>query len=67
MNRAEALKAIEEAFADRLKREFCMLADGFEGSANAKQIAKTTFERGVDIHVDALAFATGAINAKFKE
>lgn len=67
MTRDDALKALQDALAERLMIEFNTLADGFMGSPNAKQNAKSTFEHGVDVHVEALAFATGVINAKFQE
>lgn len=67
MTRADALKAINEAMADRLKLEFYNLANGYEGATNAKAAARTTFVSGVGIHRDALAFATSVINEKFED
>lgn len=67
MTRTDALKAINDAMAERLMREFDVLADGFEGSDNAREAAKKTFLRGVDLHVEALAFAAEVIAEKFTD
>lgn len=67
MKRTDALIALDEAFADRIKLEFDQLANGFMGSANAKTTAKATFETGLRIHIDAAEFAAGVIAEKFRE
>lgn len=67
MNRALALKALDDAFAERMKVEYDNLANGFMGSPNALEAAKATFVRGVGIHESAFEFAVGVINQTFKE
>jgi len=67
VKREIALKALDDAFADRVKLEYDNLANGFMGSPNAKEAAKTTFRKGLSIHVDAFEFATSFINETFKE
>lgn len=65
MTREAALKALDDAFAERLIVEFDNLATGFMGSSTQKTQAKEAFTNGVNIHFDALAFATAAVTAKF--
>ena len=65
MNKEAALKALDDAFAERLIVEFDNLATGFMGSANDKAKSKERFENGVNIHFEALSFATTIINEKF--
>lgn len=67
MKLADAQRAIDEAFADRLKLEFNNLANAYEGPAGGRKTAEATFARGVGIHLDALASATAIITAKFKD
>jgi hypothetical protein len=67
MDRAKAIAALDKAFYDRLKVEYDHLADGFMGSPNARLAAQITFDRGCDIHIDALAYAVESIAKKIKE
>ena len=65
MNKEAALKALDDAFAERLIVEFDNLANGFEGSSAQKAQAKEIFVNGVNLHLEALAFATSTVSAKF--
>lgn len=67
MKRAEALKALDDALAERIRIEFDNLALGFMGSKNAAIAAKATFARGIQLHEDAYDFAVTVITEKFKE
>lgn len=65
MTKEAALKALDDAFGERLIVEFDNLANGFMGSANDKAKAKERFENGVNLHIEALAFAVATVNEKF--
>jgi hypothetical protein len=67
MKRADVLKALDDAFADRLNRMFQNLADSFEGTTKAKATAHENFARGIGDGVAALNFAVGVINEHFKD
>jgi hypothetical protein len=67
MKRDAALKALDDAFADRIGRMFQNLADSFESTAKAKATAHENFARGVGDSVAALNFATGVIDEYFKD
>lgn len=67
MNRDAAHKALDEAFAERLKHMFQILADSFAGSTNAITAAKQHFNEGVGFSREAFAHATSVIDEQFKE
>lgn len=65
MTREGAIKALDDAFAERLIVEFDNLANGFMGSSADKVKARERFENGVNLHLEAMSFAVTTVNAKF--
>lgn len=65
MTRAEAQKAIDEAFADGLKRMFAVLVNGLEEGEPTR--AMKNFTNGLAIHDDAHSKASAAIDKIFPE
>ena len=67
MNRAAALKAVDEYFGERLQSMCKILADAFEGSRDDRDKAKDRFINGLDPFLSAKAFAIETVTNKFPE
>lgn len=67
MKRADAQRAIDDAFAERIQVEFTNLGTGFEGTSTDRERAKERFANGINIHLSAYEFAVSVINDKFKD
>jgi hypothetical protein len=64
VKRADAQKAIDEAFADGLKHLFAVLVSNLQ-LKDANAVAQ--FRRGVAFHDDAHSAASGVVETIFKE
>lgn len=67
MKCADALKALDDAFATRVDHMFQILADSYAGSPAALTAAQKHFSDGIAISIGALAFASSVIEQNFKE
>jgi hypothetical protein len=67
MNRADAIKLIEERAGERLERMFDMLADAYEGLSDQKESAKANFNRGLPMLKEAKIAAIDMITKAFPE
>lgn len=65
MNRADAMRAIDDAFADGLKKMFAVLVDGLIEGETSKAIK--AFTGGLSFHDEAHAKASAAIEQIFPE
>lgn len=66
MNRAQAIAALDEAFADGVKRLFGLLVQRLEGGEDHSSVL-TAFQVGVTFHSEAYALAKAAVETIFPE
>lgn len=67
MTRAKALEAVDEAFADGIKRLFAMLVTSLTTDEHHPDEALNRFTHGVAAHDDAHSRASSAVEKIFPE